>query len=221
MIKKILSYLYPITVYKEKSSISDEIKIILYNGEYLLDTTNTNYSYGSLQKVLKKGLLTIGQDSIQQKEQILLLGVAGGSVVKTLVHDFNYTNTIVGVELDATIITLANQYFDLNKIPNFNCIIDDAQNYISNSTQKFDLIIIDIFTDKFMPEFLFESRFLTNCKNRLNSKGHIIFNMMWVGTEKWKKIDQFMNHFSNENYSTIHLKSVEHYNDLFIINALN
>ena len=93
MFKKILSYFYPITIYKETSTISKSIEVTLYNGEMLLNTKNTNYSFGSLQKILKKGLLEIGAAEISRMESILILGVAGGSVVQTLVTDFSFFNT--------------------------------------------------------------------------------------------------------------------------------
>jgi spermidine synthase len=220
MLKKILSYLYPITVYSEKSEISGKLKVLLYNGSYLLDTLNTNYSYGSLEKVLKKGLDFIGENTIQKKKSVLILGVAGGSVVKTLVNDFNFTSPIKGVELDANIIRLANKYFELNKIPNFKCIIDDAQHFIANSKEDFDLIIIDIFTDMNMPSFLFDNEFINNYKSRLTPKGHIIFNMMWSGSDKRDKVANFIKNFDTNNYQIHHFKSVERYNDLFVIQSL-
>ena len=80
MFKKILSYLYPITIYNKPSGISKSIEVTLYNGKMLLNTKNTNYSYGSLQAILKKGLLDIGAAEISSMESILILGVAGGSV---------------------------------------------------------------------------------------------------------------------------------------------
>lgn len=55
------------------------------NGKVELDTENTNYSHGSLQKILKKCLKEIGFEKIQKFKNILILGVASGSVIKTLV----------------------------------------------------------------------------------------------------------------------------------------
>ena len=57
--------------------------------ELVLDSKNTNYSYGSLQRILRLGLKNIGFDKIVPMDHILVLGVAGGSVIKTLVEDFN------------------------------------------------------------------------------------------------------------------------------------
>jgi spermidine synthase len=220
MFKKILSYFYPITVYNKSSNISKSLEVTLYNGKTLLNTKNTNYSYGSLQSVLKKGLLTIGQSEISKMNSVLVLGVAGGSVVKTLITDFKFTKSITGVELDPEIIEIANSYFDLDKVTNFKCIIDDAEQFVATSTDKFDLIIIDIFKDTEMPEFLFEERFINSIKQRLNINGYIIFNMMILDASKKYKIQNYLNHFEGENYSKNVLKNVERYNDLIIIKSL-
>lgn len=220
MLKKLLSYFYPITVYHKSSNISKSLEVTLYNGKTLLNTKNTNYSYGSLQSVLKKGLSTIGKSEINKMNAILVLGVAGGSVVKTLITDFEFTKSITGVELDTEIIEIANTYFGLDKVSNFKCIIADAEQFVSTCENLYDLIIIDIFKDTEMPEFLFQEKFLNNIKQLLHKNGCIMFNMMILDKSKTDKIDQFLNSFNEENYSKKVLKNVQHYNDLILIRSL-
>jgi len=220
MLKKILSYLYPITLYKEKSSISETLEVTLYNGKYLLNTKNTNYSYGSLQTVLKKGLLEIGKNNISEMKHILILGVAGGSVVKTLVNDFNFLNKITGVELDQHVINIANKYFNLNTFQNFECVIADAQNFVEETPNKYDLIIIDIFNDKVMPAFLFEKDFIHNTKNLLQKKGFILFNIMDSKIQKKIISENYFNHFEENEYVMKVIKNVERFNDLIIIHSV-
>jgi spermidine synthase len=217
MFKKILSYFYPITVYNKSSNISRTLEVTLYNGKTLLNTKNTNYSYGSLQKVLKKGLLDIGIHEIREMNSILVLGVAGGSVVKTLITDFEFTKSITGVELDSEIIEIANTYFNLDKITNFKCIIGDAEQFVATSKESYDLIIIDIFKDKEMPEFLFENNFIKNIKQLLEINGYILFNTMILDKNKTNKIDLYLQHFKDDNYIKKTLKKVEKYNELIII----
>lgn len=217
MWKKLLSYLYPITLYKETSVFSETLEITLYNGKYLLNTKNTNYSYGSLQAVLKKGLQEIGKDSISKMEHILILGVAGGSVVKTLVNDFNFSNKITGVEIDQNVIVLANKYFQLDKISNFNCVIADAEKFVATTSEKYDLIIVDIFNDKNMPGFLFEESFINNTKQILNVNGFILFNIMDLKIHKKVISENYFKYFDESNYSKNVIKNVERFNDLIII----
>jgi spermidine synthase len=220
MFKKILSYFYPITIYKETSSISKSIEVTIYNGKTLLNTTNTNYSFGSLQAILKKGLLDIGAAEINRMESILILGVAGGSVVQTLVTDFSFSKKITGIELDSEIIHIANSYFDLDKIPNFKCVIADAEKFVQTDTSHYDFIIIDIFKDTEMPEFLFQESFISNCKQLLNKNGYILFNTMHLNKNNLSKIEAYLSHFDSDLYETKVLKNIEKYNDVILIKSI-
>jgi spermidine synthase len=217
MFKKILSYLYPITIYNKPSVISKSIEVTLYNGKMLLNTKNTNYSYGSLQAILKKGLLDIGKAEINSMESILILGVAGGSVVQTLVTDFSFTKNITGVEVDKEIIDVANSYFNLDKIPNFKFVIADAEQFVKTDANHYDLIVIDIFTDTEMPEFLFEESFIDNVKQLLNKNGYILFNTMNLNKNV---IEYYLMHFDAHNFTQKVLKNVERYNDVIIIKRI-
>jgi spermidine synthase len=220
MFKKILSYFYPITIYKETSTISKSIEVTLYNGKMLLNTENTNYSFGSLQSILKTGLLDIGKTEISRMESILILGVAGGSVIQTLVSDFSFSKKITGVELDQEIIHIANSYFNLDKIPNFKCVIADAEKFVQSDTNRYDLIIIDIFKDTEMPEFLFQDSFISNSKQLLNKNGYILFNTMHLNRNSKNTIDKYLLHFDSNSYNKKVLKNVERYNDVIIINRV-
>ncbi len=220
MFKKILSYFYPITIYKETSTISKSIEVTLYNGKMLLNTENTNYSFGSLQSILKTGLLDIGATEISRMESVLILGVAGGSVVQTLVSDFSFSKKITGVELDQEIIHIANSYFNLDKIPNFKCVIADAEKFVQSDTNRYDLIIIDIFKDTEMPEFLFQESFINNNKQLLNKNGYILFNTMHLNRNSKNTIDKYLLHFDSNSYNKKVLKNVERYNDVIIINRV-
>ena len=197
MWKKIISYIYPITIYNKQSNISKTIEVTLYNRKTLLNTKNTNYSYGSLQKVLKKGLVHVGKTEISKMNRILVLGVAGGSVVKTLVTDFDFKKNITGVELDSEIIEIANRFYSLDKISNFKCVIEDAEIFVKTDKNNYDLIIIDIFKDNEMPEFLFELNFINNIKLLLNINGYIIFNTMLLDI---LFIDNYLFHFDDNQY---------------------
>src|SRR5690554_2029140 len=129
MLKKLLSYIFPIYLFKTESEISKTIEITMHNGKLVLDSKNTNYSYGSLQRVLRFGLKQIGFEQIKKMKNILILGVAGGSVIKTLVDEIKYKGKIKGVEIDPNIIKIADNYFGLDKIPNLQITIADAQQF--------------------------------------------------------------------------------------------
>lgn len=220
MLKKILSYLLPITVHTEKSTVSKSIEITWANGELVLDSESTNYSYGSLQRILKYGLKDIGFDKIKKMNHILLLGVAGGSVFKTLVNDIKFSGNLTGVEIDPAIIDIANEYFKLNEVPNLEIIIDDAFEYVLKTTKKYDLILIDIFQDTTMPNFLFESFFTKRICFLLKSKGFVLFNTMILDEKSNNRNQKYLADFKEADLSIRALPRMEKHNELIIIENL-
>ena len=221
MLKKWLSYILPITIYEKKSQISKNLEVTWNNGKLVIDSENTNYSYGSLQKVLRNGLYSIGKERIQNMNSILVLGVAGGSVIKTLVDEFQFKGKITGVEIDEEITTIANQYFKLNEITNYTPIIADANEFVKKINEKFDLIIIDIFEDSNMPDFLFEKEFIFNIKQLLNSKGFVLFNTMNLNEKGIDKNKQFINAFETSNYTVREYKNIEVFNELILVEKIS
>lgn len=217
MIKKILSYLIPINIYKRKSTRNKTIEITWTNGQIVLDTENTNYSYGSLQRILRYGLKNIGFEKIAKMDSILLLGVAGGSVIKTLIDEIKFKGKITGVEIDPEMIEIANKFFNLNKISNLDMVIDDAFDYVLKTNAFFDLIIIDVFEDAYMPNFLFENYFSKRVGAMLQSSGFILFNTMLLEKNHSERNQKYMNEIDSSLFLVKALKRIEIHNELILI----
>lgn len=219
MLKKLFSYLIPITIFKQKSTLSQTLEVTWTDGKLVLDSENTNYSYGNLQVILRKGLKLIGFERIKSMQNILVLGVAGGSVIRTLVDEINFNGQITGVEIDKAIIEIANTYFHLDEIPNLEIIFDDASEFVLKTNKKFDLIIIDIFQDTKMPNFLFEFFFINRICFLLNSKGHILFNTMLL-TSNHKQVNlEYIKNFDSQKYTVSTYNKMEETNELILIES--
>lgn len=220
MVQKLFSYFIPITIYQKNSAVSKSLEVTWNNGEIVLDSKSTNYSYGSLQRILRKGMKYIGFERIRNFENVLVLGVAGGSVIKTLVDEIKYKGTITGVEIDAAVIEIANRYFKLDKIPNLEIVIDDAFEYALKTKQTYDLIVIDIFEDTNMPNFLFQDFFINRINSLLNLNGFILFNTMVINKTQEERNLIYRSKFGG-NYSLRMYPKVENHNELFTIKKLN
>ena len=219
MLRKLFSYFIPINVYKKKSSISETIEVTWNNGELVIDSKNTNYSYGSLQRILRKGLKYIGFERIRKFDNILILGVAGGSVIKTLVDEVKFKGKITGVEIDKDVVEIANKYFKLNEIKNLELIVDDAFEFVLKTKDKYDLIIIDIFQDTTMPDFLFETYFINRINFLTKKDGFILFNTMVINEKNRIRNLDYKKKF-DANYSIRMYPKVETHNELFTIKKL-
>ena len=219
MIKRLLSFLLPVKIHQKKSVYSKNLEVTWNNGYLVLDSENTNYSYGSLQRVLKKGLKYIGYDRIRNFQSILVLGVAGGSVIETLKKEIKFEGQITGVEIDPVVVELATKYFGLGKYNNVSIVIDDAFEFVLKSKEKHDLIIIDIFQDTTMPNFLFEDFFINRINFLLKVNGFILFNTMILNKNDSERNFDYRNKFDS-NYSVRLYPKIEEHNELFTIKKL-
>ncbi|SNR90635.1 spermidine synthase [Flavobacterium sp. ov086] len=217
MIQKLFSYLIPIKIFKKKSARSKIIEVTWANGELVLDSENTNYSYGSLQRILRYGLRNIGYKAILEMDHVLLLGVAGGSVIKTLVDEVEYKGKITGVEIDSEMIQIANEYFNLNQIKQLDVIIDDAFEFVLKTKEKYNLIIIDIFEDIHMPNFLFEKFFSERVCSLLKDQGFVLFNTMILDEAHNVRNRKYISEINPKLFTSKMLPRIEVHNELIII----
>ena len=169
---RLLSYIFPITR-TIKSNYSGTLEITWFNGKKYLNTKNANYSYGSLQKILKTGLQKI---NLSKCKNILLLGLGGGSVIETLLNDFKYKDHITALDIDPVIIEISKKEFNISETENLKIICDDAIHFMNNNSEVFDLIIIDIFIDTEVPSPFLKTSFWNQIVKANSSKGSILFN---------------------------------------------
>ena len=212
---KLLSYLYPVTK-KVPSDYSGTLEITWYNGKKHLNTKNANYSYGSLQKILKFGLDKI---EIQRVNSILLLGLGGGSVVETLRKNFSYSKTIVAVDIDPVVIEIAKNEFNLKTDEHLEIICGDALEFMQINTEQFDLIIIDLFIDIVVPDEFLRIPFWTNVIRSSSVHGAILFN---ASLEKTKSNDlkEVIDFLKSHKYETVIFEKVNNTNTLILSKGL-
>jgi len=165
---RLLSYIYPITK-KIESKYNGTLEITWFRGKKMLNTKNANYSYGSLEKILGVGFKKI---DINKYQNILLLGLGGGNVVKTLHQKFGYKSKITAIEIDPIIVQVAANEFGITPSDNLKIICTDAYDFVMKSKMDFDFIIIDLFLDDTIPEKFFKKEFW----NRLTKANQLLFN---------------------------------------------
>lgn len=213
---RLLSYIFPITK-KIESEYNGTLEITWHNGKKHLDTKNANYSYGSLQKILKIGLENI---DLTNCRNILILGLGGGSVIETLINDFKYKNHITALDIDPVIIDIAKTEFGLSENKNLKIICDDALNFMNKNKVKFDLIIIDLFIDTEVPSSFYKPTFWHKIIVSNSSKGFILFNASLQSTYD-NDLQDLKSLLLAKNYKIEQLNKVEGTNTLLIAKPLN
>jgi len=171
---KWFSYVWPVTIKNYSSSYSGELYIRYFLGKKVLDSKHTNYSFGGLQKVLKRALELVPFNP--NTEKILILGLGAGSVLETIREQHSKTAHITGVEIDATILQIAREEFGIDDNPLTKLVQEDAIEFMANNTDTYDLILIDLFIIDTIPASALDANFLKQVVTALEPGGCMVFN---------------------------------------------
>lgn len=213
----LVSFIVPVRWKNYSSALNGKLEVNLLNGKKVLDTAVSNYSYGSLQRILRRALKEIDfQKKSKASDSILLLGLGGGSVIATIREEFHSRAFITAVEFDAQIIEIAMNDFGLNRFEQLRVVHDDAYRYLSNTTETFDYIIVDLFIGNRIPEAFTTLEFAALLHHRLSPEGTLLWNTIRK-TLPPHLLDQLITYFSDKKRSVGVLKNLEGTNDVLIV----
>jgi len=110
--------------------------------------------------------------------RVLIIGGGDGAMLReTCRHDS--ISDITMVEIDQAVIDLCREHLPAHSRgafddPRLNLVISDGAEFVADTGERFDVIIVDS-TDPIGPgEALFTDKFYSDCKRRLNEGGVIV-----------------------------------------------
>ena len=175
LLSRLLSYVMPLTR-TVQSDINGPLEVTWYQGRKVLDTRHANYSYGSLHRVMRYGLLFVAPE---RASHTLLLGLGGGSAVAMLRQELQYQGHITAIELDAVIIQLADTEFNIRPDAQLDIVCADAFEWVHTApTNHFGLIIVDLFVDLALPAGLQTTTFWQALWRVLRPDGYVLVNTL-------------------------------------------
>jgi spermidine synthase len=174
---RLSSYFTDRLVYQSQSIHNKDLKVILRNGNCLLDSGRANYSFGSLHLAFQHVFFATKLKHKKPKNA-LILGFGAGSIAHILQKDLQFECPLTGVEIDKEVLNLARRYFNLEKINNCRVYEEDAFDFLKKNKPKFDLITVDIFQEINVPDPFQSAEFLLELKNHLSSDGSVYFNFV-------------------------------------------
>ncbi|RUM91214.1 MAG: hypothetical protein DSZ27_06960 [Thiomicrospira sp.] len=136
-------------------------------------------------------------------QSILMLGLGGGSLA-TQLHSVlpNCQQTVV--ELREAVIQIAYRYFYLPDTPQIHPIQSDANDFVHQAAQQYDLMIVDLYDNDSMPWIFSGAAFLSRLHYLVSGSGRILFNLWKSSPDTTLKIIQFW-----EQHRGAHLKTRE------------
>jgi spermidine synthase len=189
---------------------SGVLELKYLDGKILLDSPSASHSYGTVQKVLEFALQKIQLSNIQT---VLVLGLGGGSVIRSLRRRFRYRGRIKAVEIDPLMVNVAKYEFGLARDKRTKILCCEASAYVSGATKTFDLIIVDLFIDNQVSKEILSEGFWCKLKDRLSPNGYIIFNSMH---ETYSVTLSIKNEIQKWGFSVKECNHVESYNTVLI-----
>jgi hypothetical protein len=146
---------------------------------------------------------------------ILMLGLAGGGNIKYFKQYFGRAHITV-VEWDPVMIDIYKTYFNPKKYA-VEIICDNAERAVELLHKKYDIILVDIFTEGTVNKDATSNIFLENLQRLLSSHGKILFNTF----DKPQLLDTYARYFTKEKtrkymLNTMGIFTHKHYDDGFL-----
>lgn len=194
--QKYWSYINRIVVEQTSSDFNEKLIIAIQDGKYVLNAKNANFSFASLHRVFQQAFQKIKIND-KSTQSILVLGCGAGSIPKIVYKELGLNPEMDAVEIDDKVIDLGNKYFGLNKYENLNIIVDDASQYLKNTTKKYDLICVDIFDGLNVPQEFLTQHFFEQLKSKLSDKGELLFNFVAYNFDTKKQVKEIENQLTS------------------------
>lgn len=178
MLDKLQEYFFGRKIASYQSEHSGQVEVWQTGTKKVLHSANANLSYDGLHVVFQEVFSAIKLKDNPPKK-VLLLGLAGGSVVSILRDELRINCPVVAVDYDKVLIDIAREHFGINRFKGLTIHYADAYNYVANEADTYDMVVVDLFNDNKVPLKFFSDEF-NNHLLRLCPQGRILFNTMVI-----------------------------------------
>jgi predicted membrane-bound spermidine synthase len=110
-----------------------------------------------------------------QVQSMAIIGLAAGTTARQATEAFGPI-PIDGFEIDAEIIRVAREYFDMN-LPNLNAIAQDGRWGLARSERKYSIIGVDAYRPPYIPWHLTTREFFLEIYDHLEEDGALAINV--------------------------------------------
>lgn len=164
-------------VEKGVTSMGQRYDVSIESGRKVLNSVHTNYSFGSLHKVMLKGINEVYRK--MTPDDVLMLGLGAGSALEILEMKGSGRCRVTAVEIDQGIIDVAERHFGLGSRQHLQVICKSAEQAVFDLLPaSYDLVVDDVFLDNEMPDFSYGERYLEQIGRLLRQKGVYMRNVM-------------------------------------------
>ncbi len=188
--KRFLSHFVEFHIESAASEINPSLYVCLRRGRYQLCTENAIYSYGDLYDNFSEAFEQIRLEELDIK-RVLILGFGLGSIPIILEKQFKKSYQYTAVEIDETVLYLANKYAMPDIQSSIEMICTDAKVFVAQCQERYDMIAVDVFLDDIIPDDIQQTAFLEQVRGILNPNGVLLYNRLAFTPEDVESARQF------------------------------
>jgi len=176
---------YPKKVIYETKSNYSEIRVyddgegwryLVFLPEYgyqsVLDTKNPEVLVSQYAKLSFLAIPALGQES----HKVLFIGM-GGAIMPTYFRHYYPDAQIDIVDIDNSIPSIAETYFNFKANKNTKVYIEDGRKFIEETNDKYDIIFLDVYDAETIPQQFTTEEFFQLLRMRLSPEGVLSLNL--------------------------------------------
>jgi spermidine synthase len=139
------------------------------SGMWLDDPYETRFEYSDY--------LHLGLAYNADARRVLFVGLGGASAPKRMWRDFPRIRFDL-VELDPDVVDVAYRFFELERDPRLNVVVEDGRRFLVQDEGPWDVIVMDAFYADSIPFHLATQEFLELARSRLAPGGVVVTNII-------------------------------------------
>ncbi|MGC8662852.1 MAG: spermidine synthase [Thermoplasmata archaeon] len=186
--------------------------------KHVLEYDGTVYSMINEKNVFAHGYwdLFIPFFYLFQNPDVLLIGLGGGTIIYEARKIFNDKVNIETVEIDEDSVKMASKFL---KLKNEKITIGDGFDFVMGKINKYDIIILDAYEDRRIPQKFISENFFLGSYNALKEKGFLLINYALNGYGILKIND--LKNFADEYFETFKIGTTIIENNMIIVCSKN
>lgn len=188
--KRWLSYFAEFHLESAPSDYNPHLYVALKQGRYQLCSEHAVYSYADLYANFFDAFQTLRLTDLPI-QKVLILGLGLGSIPWMLERNFQQSYQYTAVEIDDSVIYLANKYALHQLASPITCIQADAFTFMAQNQEKYDMICMDIFLDDIIPRKFASLTFLRFLEQALADQGVLLYNRLSLTPDDREETLQF------------------------------
>ncbi len=116
-------------------------------------------------------------ENAPKKDSILILGGGAFTLPQHLAQKYPEAAIDV-VEIDPELLAIAKKYFGYTDLPNVSVINQDARIFLNKNSKRYDIVLVDVYTDTLIPFSLTTDEYAKQLKRSLSPRGIVAANII-------------------------------------------